>query len=70
MRDAILEKVFEKRRAVSDIARSLGLTPSALSQWTRVPAGHVLAVQHLTGIPRSQLRPDLYPPGDDRHQHG
>ena len=48
------------------IARALGgITPQAISQWRRVPAERVLDVERITGIPRSNLRPDLYPPADD-----
>jgi DNA-binding transcriptional regulator YdaS (Cro superfamily) len=37
------------------------LTSQAISQWTRVPAERVLPVEAATGIPRHELRPDLYP---------
>jgi len=33
-----------------------------VSNWSRVPAERVLAVESLTGVPRTTLRPDLYPP--------
>lgn len=38
------------------------ISPQAISQWRRVPAGRVLAVEKATGVPRHDLRPDLYPP--------
>ena len=44
------------------IARELGITRGAVSHWRKVPADRVIAVSRLTGIPRSQLRPDIYPP--------
>jgi DNA-binding transcriptional regulator YdaS (Cro superfamily) len=45
------------------LARALGkITPQAVSQWLRVPVGRVLEVERITGIPRSELRPDIYPP--------
>lgn len=47
-------------RATLVAARALGLTPSAVSQWKRVPVKHLLAVEAATGIPRELLRPDLY----------
>jgi DNA-binding transcriptional regulator YdaS (Cro superfamily) len=42
------------------VARELGLTRSAVTKWQRVPAERLLEVERITGIPREQLRPDLY----------
>ena len=44
------------------IARLIGITSQAVSQWQRVPALRVLDVEKGTGVPRHILRPDLYPP--------
>lgn len=44
------------------IARELGISHTAISQWKAVPHDKVHAVERITGIPRSELRPDLYPP--------
>lgn len=44
------------------IARACGITHGAVSQWAEVPAERVQVVEQITGIPRSELRPDLYPP--------
>ncbi len=43
------------------LARHLGLTRAAISQWQSVPPHHVLTVERLSGISRHELRPDLYP---------
>lgn len=43
------------------IARTLGITHGAVYQWQQIPAQRVLEVERITGIPRSRLRPDLYP---------
>lgn len=37
-----------------------GLKSQAISQWKRVPAERVLAVESLTGISRHILRPDVF----------
>lgn len=51
------------RRGVRmEIARALEMSPSAIWQWEKVPAECVHTVERITGIPRSELRPDLYPP--------
>lgn len=40
----------------------VGVTPQAVTQWKRVPPRRVLAVEKATGVPRHELRPDMYPP--------
>ena len=50
--------------SVAELARRIdGITPQAISQWTRVPAERVLAVEAATEnqVTRYDLRPDLYP---------
>lgn len=43
------------------LSAAIGRVPSAVTQWRRVPAGLVLSVERVTGVPRHELRPDLYP---------
>jgi DNA-binding transcriptional regulator YdaS (Cro superfamily) len=52
----------EQRGRRLKLAESLGILPSALSQWTQVPADRVLAVEAATGISRHDLRPDVFGP--------
>jgi Bacterial toxin YdaS len=44
------------------LARALGLSQQALSEWRRVPSHRILQVEAVTGVPRELLRPDLYRP--------
>jgi DNA-binding transcriptional regulator YdaS (Cro superfamily) len=54
-------ELFKEAGVVAiEVARKLGITPGAISQWDRVPAERVPAVEKATGIPRHRLRPDLY----------
>ncbi len=46
------------------LARQLGVSAQVIKQWERIPAGWVLAVEIATGVPRHELRPDLYPIAD------
>lgn len=49
----------------AELARRLKVTRQAITLWKsrgRIPAERVLAVERLTGVPRTMLRPDLYPP--------
>ena len=44
------------------LAASLDISIQAVSQWEEVPPLRVLAVERISGVPRHELRPDLYPP--------
>ena len=48
----------------TELAEQLGLKASAICKWEagRVPAERVIDVERVTGIPRHELRPDVYPP--------
>jgi DNA-binding transcriptional regulator YdaS (Cro superfamily) len=56
------QRVIATVKGRYQLARALGISPQAIYGWRRVPGGRVLQVEELTGIPRSELRPDLYPP--------
>jgi TorA maturation chaperone TorD/DNA-binding transcriptional regulator YdaS (Cro superfamily) len=60
MRDFGLDQAIRVAGGVSALARKIGISQPSLSNWTRVPAERVLAVEGLTGIDRAVLRPDLY----------
>lgn len=45
----------------SELARRLGVAVQSIQQWSRIPAERVSDVERVTGIPRHELRPDLYP---------
>lgn len=46
------------------LARFLGVTPQAVSQWVTgkrpVPAKHALAIERATGVSSVALRPDVF----------
>jgi DNA-binding transcriptional regulator YdaS (Cro superfamily) len=46
------------------LARALGVTREGVRQWhlARVPAEQCPRIERLTGVPRAELRPDLYGP--------
>lgn len=44
------------------LASLLNVTPQAITKWrVRIPAERVLDIERVTGVPRCDLRPDLYP---------
>lgn len=49
-----------ERGRLTLLAGECGITHSAVCQWDRVPSDRVLIVERVTGIPRADLRPDLY----------
>lgn len=57
-----VELAKEKGGGTVALARALGVTSQAISQWARIPAERVLEVERVTGVSRHLLRPDLYPP--------
>lgn len=58
--DKLTEYFEAKRGRKVRLARSLGLTPGAVSQWEQVPADKAVDVSRLTGIPVEELRPDVF----------
>lgn len=60
-RDPALQRAIESAPSAQALASTLGVTAQALSQWVRVPPLRVLDVERATGVPRHELRPDIYP---------
>ena len=60
-RKEALSRAIEAAGGLKKLADSLRITAQAVSQWDEVPPLRVLAVEHVSGVPRHELRPDLYP---------
>src|SRR5205085_9104059 len=60
MRDPGLSEAIQAVGGVSELARRVGIAQPSVSNWDRVPAERVLAVEAATGVARMRLRPDLY----------
>ena len=67
MRDTGLDEAIRAAGGVGALARKIGISQPSVSNWARIPAERVLAVEAATGIDRSLLRPDLY---SERHPNG
>ena len=61
MRSPEIQEAIDGAGGLSALARGVERTPSTVCEWKRVPAELVLRVECLSGIPRTRLRPDLYP---------
>lgn len=58
--DILRQYLKEERGRLTSLAEALGIFPSAILQWERIPAERVPAVAEATGLDRHDLRPDLY----------
>ncbi len=56
----IMDRVFEAVGGPAKLSRALGVTTQAISQWRKVPPLRAREVERLTGIPRHELRPDVF----------
>ncbi|MCP3370636.1 Cro/CI family transcriptional regulator [Bradyrhizobium cajani] len=60
MRDDGLERAIDAVGGVAQLARKIGISQPSVSNWSKVPAQRVVAVEAATGVSRNALRPDLY----------
>ncbi|RWI46379.1 MAG: CI repressor [Mesorhizobium sp.] len=63
-----LERAIEACGTAQKLAALVGVSPQAVSQWDRIPVERVLTIEKITKIPRSTLRPDIYPPERRKRQ--
>ncbi|MCJ2127993.1 transcriptional regulator [Methylobacterium sp. E-045] len=59
-RDDALLRAIHAAGSARALAKSLGISDQALSQWVRTPALRVLDVERISKISRHDLRPDIY----------
>lgn len=55
-----MDLIRAQRGLLAKVSRGLGLTRAAIVKWDKVPAERVVQIEEITGIPREQLRPDLF----------
>ncbi|WFU44358.1 Cro/CI family transcriptional regulator [Bradyrhizobium sp. CB82] len=60
MRDDGLDRAIDAAGGVAKLARKIGISQPSVSNWSKVPAQRVIAVEAATGVSRNDLRPDLY----------
>ena len=51
-----------QRGLMAKVARELKISRGAVAMWHEIPPKHVPEVASITGIPRYELRPDLWEP--------
>ena len=57
--EQILKALFASR-GPSVLANDFGISAQAVHQWRRVPVKRAKEIEQLTGIPREELRPDIF----------
>ncbi len=55
-----LARIRATKGLQSELARHLGVTRQAISDWPEVPITRLIEVERFTGISRESLRPELY----------
>lgn len=60
MNSTPVEKAVQAAGGKAALAAALNLTYEAIRQWKHIPTKRLLEVERITGIPRSELRPDLF----------
>jgi DNA-binding transcriptional regulator YdaS (Cro superfamily) len=60
--DAALSEAVDAIGGVVVTASLCHVKPQAVSQWHRCPAKHAEIISRKSGVPKSRLRPDLWPP--------
>lgn len=58
--DHLRDFLKAERGRLTSLAASIGVTPGTISQWDKVPAERVLAVERHTGLPRQIICPELF----------
>jgi len=57
-----IEQVIALFPSKSALARTVGVSKQAVSQWRSVPEKHVLAIERATGVSRHELNREAFPP--------
>lgn len=66
--DKLLAWMDAERGRRVRLAAELGIGPSALSQWPKVPAERCIDVERVTGVSRHDLRPDIFGAPSERRE--
>jgi DNA-binding transcriptional regulator YdaS (Cro superfamily) len=63
LKPSLKELLKDRGLRMVDLSRLTGVDKGTATKWDRgrIPAERVLEIEQITGISRSDLRPDLYP---------
>lgn len=57
-----ITEVIKRAGGLTSLAKIVSRHHATVLRWNRVPAQHARAIEQATGIPRHELRPDLWDP--------
>lgn len=59
-----LAEAVRRAGSQASLAKAIGVTQQTVSNWlkAKTAAEYVLAIERATGVPRHEIRPDVYPP--------
>lgn len=60
-----VKALFARVGGTTKLAAALGITKAAPYQWRKIPPRHVPTIAARFGIPRHEMRPDLWEPKHD-----
>lgn len=55
-----IKKIIKKAGGVYCLARQLKISHVAVYRWKHIPVRRLSDVERITGIPREELRPDIF----------
>jgi DNA-binding transcriptional regulator YdaS (Cro superfamily) len=63
LKPSLKDLLKDRGLRLADLSRLAGVDKGTATRWDqgRIPAERVLDIEQMTGISRSDLRPDLYP---------
>ena len=64
-----LEKAIKIAGAQTKLSKAIGSSQQNISYWLRtgkVAPDKVILIERVTGVSRHELRPDIYPPEDEK----
>lgn len=67
-RPAELYRLFIVARGISNLARTLGLSPHTVGNWKRVPKHHLQEIYRIYKIHPLELRPDAFDTKEKKKQ--
>lgn len=55
-----MAEAIRRAGSVKALAEVAGVRPQAISQWRHIPVERVVRISEALGMPRHELRPDIY----------
>lgn len=57
-----VDEAVRRKGSRTAVAAALGITRQAMDDWDQVPVKRAAALEHLSGVSRCEMRPDIWRP--------